>query len=89
MFPRYVVESELRANSASAALNKWLKMNINSSLVVHSLRHSIRDRLRKVECPAAIIDAICGWSTPGVGESYGVGYDLNTKHKWLHAVATY
>ena len=89
VFPRYVAESELRANSASAALNKWLKANINSSFVVHSLRHSIRDRLRNVECPNAIIDAICGWTTPGVGESYGVGYDLKSKHKWLHAIATY
>ena len=29
--------------------------------VIHSLRHSLRDRLRAIECPADIIDAIGGW----------------------------
>ena len=33
-------------------------------------RHSLRDRLRAVECPADIIDQIGGWSTSGVGQQY-------------------
>ena len=44
-------------------------------------RHSIRDRLRAVECPADIIDAIGGWSTEGVGQHYGVGFDLKLESK--------
>ena len=44
--------------------------------VIHSFRHSIRDRLRTVDCPTDIIDAIGGWSTEGVGQHYGVGSDL-------------
>ena len=34
---------------------------------MQSLRHSIRDRLRAVECPSDMIDQIGGWATEGVG----------------------
>ncbi len=43
----------------------------------------MRDRLRAVECPSDIIDAIGGWSTDGVGQSYGKGYDLNILGRWM------
>ena len=36
--------------------------------VVHSFGHSFRDRLRAVEYPSDIIDAIGGWKTFGVRE---------------------
>jgi len=83
VFPRYVVDSYLNSNSASAALNKWLKQKINMSLVVHSLRHAMRDRLRAVECPSDLIDHIGGWSRQTVGDRYGLGYSLEAKRKWL------
>ena len=51
----------LRTNSASTALNKWIKGIIGGDHVVHGLRHSRRDRLRAVECPLDIIDEIGGW----------------------------
>ena len=31
--------------------------------VIHSFRHSMRDRLREVECPSDIIDQIGGWQS--------------------------
>ena len=43
----------------------------------------MRDRLRAVECPADIIDAIGGWSTMGVGHKYGIGHGLTIKHNWM------
>ena len=44
-------------NSASAALNKWMKEKLSDSdYVIHGFRHSMRDRLRAVECPSDIID---------------------------------
>ena len=55
-FPRYCDGKICNANSASAALNKWLKPRVSGHAVVHSLRHSMRDRLRAVECPSDIID---------------------------------
>ena len=71
------------ANSASAALNKWLKAHVSKDIVVHSLRHAMRDRLRAVECPTDIIDQIGGWSRKGVGESYGRGYQVEQLRRWM------
>ena len=75
-FPRYTDGSGCNANSASAAINKWLKQRVPEGCVVHSFRHSLRDRLRRVECPSDIADAIGGWATAGVGQKYGSGYGL-------------
>ena len=82
-FPKYCSQAECKANSASAALNKWLKPRVSENCVIHSFRHSLRDRLRAVECPADIADAIGGWTTVGVGEGYGKGYGLAVKKKWM------
>ncbi len=86
-FPRYTDGKETNANSASAALNKWLKSYVPNGCVIHSLRHSMRDRLRSVECPTDIVDGIGGWSRRTVGQAYGEGYDLTVTSKWLSKIA--
>ena len=48
-FPRYNRGSATAANSASAALNKWLKQLVPDGCTMHSFRHSMRDRLRAVQ----------------------------------------
>ena len=88
-FPRYNDGELANANSASAALNKWLKPLVSEGCVVHSFRHSIRDRLRAVECPKEIIDQIGGWSSSDVGESYGQGFSLDNINKWLIKIINY
>ena len=82
-FPRYCDGKICNANSASAALNKWMKPRLRDNAVVHSFRHSMRDRLRAVECPSDIIDQIGGWSASSVGASYGKGYELPVLAKWM------
>ena len=82
-FPKYNNGERTSANSASAALNKWLKGKIGEGYTMHSFRHSMRDRLRAVECPSDIIDQIGGWLTQGVGASYGEGYSPEVMQKWL------
>ena len=67
-FPRYCDGKICNANSASAALNKWMKTIIGGDYVVHGLRHSFRDRMRAFECPSDIIDQIGGWTTTGIGK---------------------
>jgi integrase len=47
-FPRYNKTSSTNANSASAALNKWMKPMVPDGASMHSFRHSMRDRLRAV-----------------------------------------
>ena len=82
-FPRYCDGQTCNANSASAALNKWLKQTIGDGYVMHSFRHSIRDRLRAVNCPSEMIDQIGGWSKRSVGEGYGEGYSVDAIRKLL------
>jgi len=85
-FPRYNKAQTTNANAASAALNKWMKEYAPEGCTMHSFRHSMRDRLRAVECPADIVDQIGGWRTDGVGHGYGSGYPLEVLQKWMKAV---
>ena len=85
-FPNYNDGQRTNANSASAALNKWLKTKIGQGYTIHSFRHSMRDRLRAVECPSDVIDQIGGWLTQGVGASYGEGYSVRVLQKWMHCL---
>ena len=85
-FPRYCSAVRCNSNSASGALNKWIKQTVGREYVVHSLRHSFRDRLRAKECPSDLIDQIGGWTTAGAGEGYGKGYQLEVKAKWLRKI---
>ena len=80
-FPRYCNEQTANANSASGALNIWLQEKTSSEYVIHGFRHSLRDRLRAVECPSDIVDSIGGWHTAGVGQTYGNGYPLDVINK--------
>ena len=82
-FPRYNRRSATAANSASAALNKWLKQYVPAGCTMHSFRHSMRDRLRAVQCPSDITDQIGGWATDGVGQGYGSGYPMSVLQDWL------
>ena len=82
-FPNYNDGQRTNANSASAALNKWLKVKVGQEYTVHSFRHSMRDRLRAVECPSDVIDQIGGWLTHGVGNSYGKGHQIKMLVRWL------
>ena len=82
-FPNYNDGERTNANSASAALNKWLKTKIRREYTIHSFRHSMRDRLRAMECPSDVIDQIGGWVTQGVGHGYGSGFPVAVIRKWI------
>ena len=85
-FPKYTSLKGCNANSASAALNKWLKGKLSKSYVVHGFRHAFRDRLRAVECPSEIIDQLGGWSLKSVGKGYGKGYELDMLGVWMNKI---
>ena len=59
---------------------------IGNGNVVHGLRHSLRDRLRAVECPSDVIDAIGGWTTGRIGHAYGNGYSVKILAKWMKKI---
>ena len=87
-FPRYTDNDRCNANSASNALNKWLKANFRDDIVVHGFRHAMRDRLRTVSCPSEMIDQIGGWTTAGVGQTYGEGYGLSNTVCWVKKIVS-
>ena len=75
LFNSYTDENRCNGNSASAALNKWLKQHV-SDAVVHSFRHSFRDRLRNAGAQSEMIDQLGGWSNKTIGQGYGMGFEL-------------
>ena len=54
---------------------------------MQSLRHSIRDRLRAVECPSDVIDQIGGWATEGVGQGMVRGMIYKCAAKWMNLIS--
>jgi len=86
-FPRYTNSERCNSNSASAAINKWIKTVGGSNDVIHGLRHSFRDRLRAVEAPTDMIDQLGGWALKSVGQSYGDGYYLELLVKHLNKLS--
>ena len=53
---------------------------------MHGFRHSMRDRLRAVNCPTEIVDQIGGWSPDSIGQGYGRGYQLEQLQQFMSEV---
>ena len=85
LFPSYTNEEKCNGNSASAALNKWIKAYTKHG-VIHSFRHSFRDRLRAAEINTELTDQLGGWSVSSIGQSYGVGHTLEQKYKAMSRI---
>lgn len=79
LFPKYTSADKCKADSASAALVKWVRSReglTGTKLGNHSLRHGMEDLLRAIGCPDSVRDQITGHKTPGMGANYGQGYPL-------------
>lgn len=88
-FPKYCSDTKCNTHSSSARLNFWIRKRIDDrALVIHSLRHSLRDRLRAVECAPDMVDQIGGWTSEGIGVRYGQGYPLRNLQTWLERICT-
>ena len=85
-FPRYNTMSITSSNTASATLNKWLKSEGHYNYTMHCFRHSLRDRLRNINCPSDVADQIGGWSNKTVGQEYGSGYALRNLEWWMSLI---
>lgn len=89
LFPEYLREGTILATPAGNTLNKWLK-RMTGGKTAHCLRHTFRDRLRAVECPIELLDALGGWSTvQGAGRRYSSGYSLEQKREWLMRICQF
>ena len=85
LFPSYTSASKCNGNSASAALNKWLKQYTEQG-VIHSFRHSFRDRLREAEVDVELTDQLGGWASSSIGQSYGSGHTLKQKYNAMQRI---
>jgi integrase len=88
LFPQYASPEGCKADTASAALVKWVRSRDglkDTKLGNHSMRHGIKDLLRAVKCPSEAADQIIGHATPGMGANYGEGYPLHDLRDWLVA----
>ena len=86
LFGNYRKRGMIQATFASNVLNKWIKQRFPDR-TAHCLRHTFRDRLRAVECPLEMIDALGGWSSIGTaGSRYGRGFRLEHKREWLERI---
>ena len=75
-FPKYIRNKQLNSNSASAAINKWLKPEcLMGALCIH-LDTVSGIGFAALSVPQDIVDALGGWTTKNVGQKYGIGYDL-------------
>lgn len=81
-FPRYIRDGQCIAGNASATLNKWMR-TAGVDRTTHCFRHTMRDRLRSVDAPKDIQDAVGGWGKTSIGETYGQGYMLATLQAWM------
>ncbi len=85
LFPRYCNGESVNSNSASAAINKWIKKVVDLPVTSHCLRHTMRDLLRYANVPKPVIDEIGGWSQQSIGDYYGDGYAMKQKQQALTA----
>jgi len=67
----------------SQKLNRWLRSAgfADARLVVHSFRHTVKDRLRAARVPEAEQRALLGHAGQGVADSYGNGFPLSVLKK--------
>jgi integrase len=87
LFPQYTTADKCNSDSASATLIKWLRSRNglkNAKVDNHSLRHTMKDLLRAVQCPDSIQDEILGHTTKGTGARYGQGYPLEVLAEWVN-----
>lgn len=86
-FPRYTSpnakgEIECRGTHASNTACKWLR-SLGFAAGTHAFRHTIKDRLREVECPKELHDRVTGHAAQNVGDRYGRNQLLRLQAEWL------
>ena len=85
LFKSYTDGIKCNGNSASAALNKWMREYTEQG-VVHSFRHSFRDRLREADVSMELIDQLGGWAASSIGQGYGSGHSLQKKYEAMERI---
>jgi len=72
----------------SQKLGRWLRAHgyADARLVVHSFRHTVKDRLRAAGVEETVQRQVLGHAGEGVASSYGQGYPLTTLARAVEAI---
>ena len=71
-------------DAASAVLMKRLRKTTgNPKVTIHSLRHTMKDKLRNTGCPETVSMAILGHGTNTVAANYGSGYAIEVMREHM------
>src|SRR5690606_36122147 len=81
-FPRWHKEGQLRNDSASAAVNKFLK-STNTKGTSHSFRHTMKSRLSEAGVNQYEQENFLGWSNNKMINHYGKIDSLKTLRQAL------
>jgi hypothetical protein len=72
----------VNGNGASATIANFIRgLGINKT--THHTRHAMRDLLLHAGIRVHLVEAIGGWGSKSVGDSYGDGYKLEQKYEAL------
>jgi len=88
IWPNLITESG--ENSKSAVFSKWFNryirnnLNIPTSKVFHSFRHNFVDICRNSGVPEDLRKSITGHISQDVGDTYGIGFSLETKYQAIN-----
>jgi integrase len=85
LFPRFKVDADGKAQSAAskACMTFIRKVTTDPKVVVHSLRATLKDRLRDAGVQKEINDFITGHGSGDVAGSYGSGSSLKVRYEAL------
>jgi integrase len=87
-FPIGFAQYADNGDTLSATVNKYFEENgiwLSKMHTLYSLRHSLKDRLRSVECPDELTDELMGHASGK--PKYGDGHGLKLKLKYLQMIA--
>jgi integrase len=86
LFPNWIGSRSIPKSVVMNGINNEIKSLSQTNKTSHCFRHSLRDRLREIDCPSELIDSIGGWAYGNVGQQYGEGYSLRKKKEWLNKI---
>ena len=85
-FPRYTNERQCNVNSASAAINKWIR-SLGINRTTYDLQYTMRDRLEEAGMPKLAQDFIVGYEPKKKVDDSKISYGLEQLKVWLEMAA--
>jgi integrase len=83
LFPRYAADNNIRADAASATVNKFFSKTLSIPRTTHSFRHAMKDLLRNAGVSEEMSKAILGHGSRSIADQYGSWFTFQRKAEAL------